>query len=828
VNRWAFVLARALVAAFCVLTWAYGVIVSVRFAFEQFIRPQLFPWVSQFVTWHHAWYWGAFVVSAATIVPDLLALRTHRGRHAAGWLAVGYLLFFGAIGVYLLGNPYLVTLDGGDRRAAIVPGALLPLLWLAAIDHLGRPFPHAHGQVTGQRRLFSASLATAAAIWLLHLGGALLRSDVSGGWAGRAATTIWALALDITAALAVFVTLVLAASLAAARRRSFAWEYAFVVTIIAAAITEFVRRFVLPSLAFAPADAALAAVPFGVVMALMWSGWRLRHRRHDAADTAAPFLLAVFDGRSTRSLLLACAVPLAAAAGFRAVEQVDWALIVNRLIAVIEAALLFGFFLARFRDRQDEGGAIRPLVAAPLAALLVLWVLPPAARATAAATRNANVDSELALERLPVSDPAAAVVARLWVEQQTPNMDYFYAMTASNARQSAQRPAVPAESFARVPIELRGPQPHIFILMIDSLRRDYLSPYNPAVTFTPGIAAFAAESYVFRNAFTAYGGTWLSIPSMWTGTPLTRGWGQVFRQINAIEPLITGAGYDLVINDYTMQTELQPSTQRTFLNPGITSVYTDLCDNVKSLQQHIDTRPAPGRPLFTFLAPMNVHIMNTRILNTAGDAPDPRYAGFYSPYASRLERLDGCFSAFVAGLKERGIYDDSIIIVTSDHGESLGVDGNWGHQFFLFPEDVRIPLIVRLPAAMRERFTTDLGRVTLLPDLAPTLLALAGQAVPELPPPAGAALFVPPDRMPRPQRRESFLIMSSYGSTFALLRRNGKFLYISDLVNWREYAYSLFDEPLGQRVPISDSLRRVGQAGIVAETDEVDALFRAK
>ena len=58
-TRWAFFAARAGVAAFCLLTWAYGLIVSVQFAFEQFIRPNLFPWVSQFVTWHHAWYWAA-------------------------------------------------------------------------------------------------------------------------------------------------------------------------------------------------------------------------------------------------------------------------------------------------------------------------------------------------------------------------------------------------------------------------------------------------------------------------------------------------------------------------------------------------------------------------------------------------------------------------------------------------------------------------------------------------------------------------------------------------------------------------------------------------
>jgi hypothetical protein len=118
--------------------------------------------------------------------------------------------------------------------------------------------------------------------------------------------------------------------------------------------------------------------------------------------------------------------------------------------------------------------------------------------------------------------------------------------------------------------------------------------------------------------------------------------------------------------------------------------------------------------------------------------------------------------------------------------------------------------------------------VTLLRDLAPTLLTLLGQPVRELGPPFGTAMFVPPDREPAPRRRESFLLMSSYGSTFALLRRNGKFLYISDLVNWREYAYTLFREPLGERVTLTETLRRASQADIRTKVDEVDALFRAK
>ena len=201
-TRWAFFAARAAVAAFCLLTWAYGLIVSVRFAFEQFIRPQS-------VSMGHA----VRDLAPCVVLGRVPGERGHVdsrspgppgdvARRAAGWLAVGYLLFFGAIGVHLLGNPYLVTLDGGERSLTIVPGALLPLLWLAVIDHLGARFPRDQRPqiVTGQRRLFAACLATAVSVWLLHVGVTALRSDISGGWAARMATVVWALALDVAAA----------------------------------------------------------------------------------------------------------------------------------------------------------------------------------------------------------------------------------------------------------------------------------------------------------------------------------------------------------------------------------------------------------------------------------------------------------------------------------------------------------------------------------------------------------------------------------------------------------------------------------------------------
>ncbi|HYE86225.1 MAG TPA: hypothetical protein VEA16_07710, partial [Vicinamibacterales bacterium] len=108
----------------------------------------------------------------------------------------------------------------------------------------------------------------------------------------------------------------------------------------------------------------------------------------------------------------------------------------------------------------------------------------------------------------------------------------------------------------------------------------------------------------------------------------------------------------------------------------------------------------------------------------------------------------------------------------------------------------------------------------------PTVLALLGQRVPDLDLPFGAPLYVAADREPRPRRRQSVLLMSSYGSSYALLRRNGKLLYISDLISWRDYSYTLFAEPLGTRVPVTESARRIGQAGIREHWKKLEEIYR--
>src|SRR5689334_16271460 len=75
IRRRLFLAARLLAAAVFLVTWAYGVTTYSPFAFDMFIRPQLLPELTAFVTWHHLWYWAAYLLAVLSLVPDLMNRR---------------------------------------------------------------------------------------------------------------------------------------------------------------------------------------------------------------------------------------------------------------------------------------------------------------------------------------------------------------------------------------------------------------------------------------------------------------------------------------------------------------------------------------------------------------------------------------------------------------------------------------------------------------------------------------------------------------------------------------------------------------------------------
>ncbi len=96
-------------------------------------------------------------------------------------------------------------------------------------------------------------------------------------------------------------------------------------------------------------------------------------------------------------------------------------------------------------------------------------------------------------------------------------------------------------------------------------------------------------------------------------------------------------------------------------------------------------------------------------------------AKFIRYYLSMVTLIDREIGRVVASLKEQGLYENTIIVFTSDHGELMGSHGDTGKNK-VFEESLGIPLIVSFPEKLSHRVESALLGI---PDIMPTLLGLA-------------------------------------------------------------------------------------------------------
>jgi arylsulfatase A-like enzyme len=349
-------------------------------------------------------------------------------------------------------------------------------------------------------------------------------------------------------------------------------------------------------------------------------------------------------------------------------------------------------------------------------------------------------------------------------------------------------------------------KPHIFIFVIDSLRRDYLSPYNPAVKFTPSVADFARDSVVLENAFTRYGGTGLSEPSIWVGGLMFhKQYVTPFSPMNSLEKLIQRNQYQAFISrDSILATILGQWPASSELDRSKANMNYDFCATLQELEGRVSTASRVAGPFFAYTQPQNIHIS---VIQREQESvlPGGPYNDYYAPYASRVAWMDTCFGGFIQFLKARGLYENSIVVLTSDHGDSLGEEGRWGHAYTMFPEILRIPLIVHLPPALRKRLAYDPDGITFLTDITPTLYYLLGHRPIRPNAMFGRPIFTEKIEEQKPYQRDDYMVASSYGAVYGILSANGRRLYIADAVNQKDYSFDLSGAP--SPLPVSDSAR---------------------
>lgn len=759
--------ARAANAAFFFAVAAYAFLAYSPFAYSQFIQPSVVPALTDFVRLSPQLFWLALLITVTTLLP------LWRGGVKRP-LVAGYILFSIAAGAAVTAWRPLTVVGNTSWALGLGLAALLPPVWLAAIDLATWPAARVGRADTG--RLARVCAMSAVAAWAVYAVAVPIRMqrvsgiDLTG--AGAAASMAAALVADCFVFGAVFLAIVAARAIAERFDLGASGEQWLLTAILAAAAAWLLYFLVCAALVFVGPAAMAASAALGSAFAIVWAGIA-RVRAWRPVDALAVFGAPIVGAGARPIVLFVLALlPLAAYVAVDAVAQLDWNFLLQKLSVLAVWLVTFAAVQALVPARRVPS---RSSLWNYMAAVVII-----------AFTGLVRIEGRVLrdTDQYAALDPSFRLLRDARVAPSAETAEYYsYLRRHTLVRTTDVRPVLAQFVPSAMPPAAR--RPNIFVLVVDSLRRDYLSPYNAAVTFTPAISRLAADSYTFERAFTRYAGTYLAVMSTWAGGMVIHATDQPdFDRRNALQKLLTANSYRQVMNvDSVVREFLPPTADVTELERGAGTMQVSVCSSLTALRGEL-ARSDRSRPIFYWALPQDVHIgVLTHTKVPAGES----YPGFFDKTAHQLRLADRCIGEFVDFLKHDGLYDDSIIVLTADHGDVYGFEGRWGHANLLYPDVMRVPLIVHLPSWLRPRVKADVGQVAFLTDLAPTLYALLGYQPAELGPLFGRPLFADGAAAAAP-RDGDFLVASAYGAVYGVVSRNGRELYVVDTMEGRDYA----------------------------------------
>ena len=336
------------------------------------------------------------------------------------------------------------------------------------------------------------------------------------------------------------------------------------------------------------------------------------------------------------------------------------------------------------------------------------------------------------------------------------------------------------------PFERTSAPPSMVLILVDTLRRDYLGFHGFEGLISPNLDWLARESVVFENAFTQAPWTKPSIASLFTSlSPDAHGLDNHEGLFGPREDQALTTGV-LPAEAMTLAEALKGAGYRTaayVANPWIHGRYGfgqgfDSYEIVETLPEILERARGfirrEQRPFFLYLHFMDVHgpyDSSEEDFQTMGTSPSlaprdeprdgdlvklPSYLSGISwfedeefrnrtfgevvafrlsrsrtlraRYAANVLDFDRRIAPLLNELRNSELNESTILVLTSDHGEELLEHGGWDHGFNLYEHQLRVPLLVRTPGAADRRRES---RTANLLDVMPTLLALANVEVPE-------------------------------------------------------------------------------------------------
>jgi arylsulfatase A-like enzyme len=308
-----------------------------------------------------------------------------------------------------------------------------------------------------------------------------------------------------------------------------------------------------------------------------------------------------------------------------------------------------------------------------------------------------------------------------------------------------------------------APPRRILLISVDTLRADALSCYRAQTPGTPALDALAGDSVVFRQARSAAPWTLPAMASAMTGVSpqvhLATGLGgRVPARLTTIAEVLRRAGYRtaaLVSSPLLSRTaQLDQGFQEYTAfpgDPGTAGTKPADPDRLAGLaarwlrgknQEKLflwvhfyDPHPPYGPPAAYLQGKepppgmrRDLTVEEQLAIRLRQRDPGPAEKEWNRQlYRAEVRWVDAAVGSLIADLKRSGLYEDTLVILLSDHGEELWEHGGVGHGHTLFEELLRVPFLVKLPGEAR-RGAVDVPVSTA--SLAATVLDLAGTPLP--------------------------------------------------------------------------------------------------
>ena len=272
------------------------------------------------------------------------------------------------------------------------------------------------------------------------------------------------------------------------------------------------------------------------------------------------------------------------------------------------------------------------------------------------------------------------------------------------------------------------PAPNVVVITIDTLRADHLGCYGYKQIRTPNIDALASEGVRFERAYTPVPVTLPAHTVIFTGTYPTLSGMHDFsgNKLNPSQPTLASVlkqhGYatGAVIGSAVLDS-------RFGLNQGF-DFYYDHFDFNRLQESNLEEMERPGNAVADVaLDWLGKNYSNKFFLWM--HLYDPHYpyrppAPFSEPYKDRpydgeIAFADAQVGRLIAFLKANGLYRNTLIVLSGDHGESLGEHGEKTHGFFIYNATLHVPVIIRLPGNSAPGVVSEMVS---LADLTPTVL----------------------------------------------------------------------------------------------------------